>query len=854
MENRQVTININDITPIANTAYVDAGKENKVYNKTQVQELLENIKEGVIGSISPTQTLVQLNALEDGNYFAAEAGTYAFGEVVPVGWQYRFNKVGANWNVVTKLELPMQDLSNVENEIDFLTTQLSSKNILVNSFFKNTLTPWYKNENTFIFDIEEGYAHVNTRDATNTGLVQDIYFEAVEYAIEIRVKKNNENPTRLQFFSFSTENASEIVLDGTDWRTYRAKLALSSASLKQFVCKIVGTNSDLYIDYILLSNAAGSLPSTLADTITEVNLISENVGLKNVIKNYDFSQDLVEWNKNEAELLISTLDGNAKVDATNGVDPAFFQNPVGFEKRAYQFSIRYKKLSAGNASFRLGTPFQNAIQVNSVNGDDWEVFTFDTNFSASGSGLFMFAPSPDSVWLVAEIKAQSTDKGSIAADVADLKKGNKVWAIPSKNVSPSPFKNYLKPFIDKYSSRESDVTVVQIGDSISTNLKWSPPRPDANARPPFMTEYNINSYAEEKLRWFEQKYRRFDFSGVFTEFLGGGTSTARETDADNWGLNGGAYYYPLTKVIDGGTGAGVSFKMPAGQKRISLIVHTDKAYAASTTVSITGGAGKVQVYNGNSWVEANGFITSFKENNTLETLGFYTDNAQKRLKFRSLTDLSEKTITVQNIGAGRFGYWGIEYSPNVFMFTYIAAAKGSHNDAMLKRYESFMVDSFNPDLVIYQTPVLNSAFGVARATGSNTFGAQFVDRYNGLKAKGYLVVSYVLWAATYSNYMSNTGEMLYSVANNGDVITCQNDAANISYSFGQLADGAPFVNCFPLISELAKDKALAEGRTAYTSALVGSGPDGNTFTIDGIHLNKQGEAVIWRILESIFNF
>lgn len=369
-----------------------------------------------------------------------------------------------------------------------------------------------------------------------------------------------------------------------------------------------------------------------------------------------------------------------------------------------------------------------------------------------------------------------------------------------------------------------------------------------------MTEFNFNSFAEEKLRWQEQKYRRFDYSGVFTEILGGGTSTAREVDTDNWGLTGGAYYYPLTKVIDGGTNSGVSFKMPAGQKRLSLIVHTDKAYASSTSVSIEGGNGKVQVFNGTTWVEANGFSVSFKEADTSASLGFYTDNAQKRLKFRSLTDLTEKTITVQNVGAGRFGYWGIEYSPNPYLFTYIAASKGSHSDALLKRYGSFMVDSFSPNLILYQCPVLNSGFGTARATGSNTFGAQFVTRYNDLKTKGYLVASYVLWASTYSNFTNSAGEWLYSVAGNGDVVTCQNDAANISYRFGQLSDGAPFVNCFPLITEIAKEKATAEGTTVYNSALVGSGADGNTFTIDGIHLNKQGEAVAWRILETILNF
>ncbi|MDM1074195.1 SGNH/GDSL hydrolase family protein [Empedobacter brevis] len=103
---RNVTININDISPSANTAYVDAGKENKVYNKAQVNELVEDLREGTLGSISPSQTLQQLNALPDGNYYASEAGNYAFGVNVPVGWQYRFNKTSSTWKVLTKVEMP----------------------------------------------------------------------------------------------------------------------------------------------------------------------------------------------------------------------------------------------------------------------------------------------------------------------------------------------------------------------------------------------------------------------------------------------------------------------------------------------------------------------------------------------------------------------------------------------------------------------------------------------------------------------------------------------------------------------------------------------------------------------------
>ena len=429
---------------------------------------------------------------------------------------------------------------------------------------------------------------------------------------------------------------------------------------------------------------------------------------------------------------------------------------------------------------------------------------------------------------------------------------NSMW-MPSKSNVISPFRNYLKPFIQKYFDRTNDVTLVQIGDSISTDLNWTEKRPDANERPPFCTEYNVNSYLEEKLRWKEQKYRRFDYSGVFTEILGGGNSTIKDTD-DAWGTVGASFYFPITKVIDGGNNAGVSFKLPVNNKRLSLILHTDYKFASQTKIVIAEGNGKVEVWNGTAWVEANEFTTSFKESDT-QIVGtvdtFYKDNAQKRLKFRNV-DFAEKTITVQNLGAGRFGYWGIEYSPNDYMFTYICASKGSHSIARLQQYETWMVDEFNPDLVLWQMPILNEGLGVAsRGWDSSGFNVQFKNKFDSLNGKGYLVLPYILWAANYSEFVDNNGNFLSGLAN-GKIVSPFADVANIMSVFS--LNDYPVINLFNLITETAINKAKEENGNIYSSALVGSGKNGNTFTIDGIHMNKLGSDVVFNLLEPYFNF
>lgn len=424
---------------------------------------------------------------------------------------------------------------------------------------------------------------------------------------------------------------------------------------------------------------------------------------------------------------------------------------------------------------------------------------------------------------------------------------------PIKTFSKSPYYSKLEPFFTKMRNRTQDVTVVQIGDSISTDLNWTDKRPDANERPPFCTEYNVNSYLEEKLRWKEQKYRRFDYAGVFTEILGGGVASTIEEDS-NWYLTGGAYQYPITRVITGGTNAGVSFKMLAGIRRLSLIVHTDSQQAANSTVTISGGNGIVEVWNGTSWVEANGFVTSFKETALITGTSSVRDNPHTRLKFRSLTDLSEKTITVQNTGTGRFGYWGIETSPKEFMFTYICASKGSHNIEYLRRYESYTVDAFNPDLVLQQCCILNEQLGQQnRAKSPQDFANTFEIYYNSLVGKGYLVMPYILWAATYSYFIDTNGNFLAGFStNSGKEFTCEDDTNYLSKMYE--TKNAPIVNLFPLITQVGLDKAEVETSNLYTSALAGTGKNGNSFTVDGIHMNKLGSQVVWNMLNSYFNF
>ena len=163
-----------------------------------------------------------------------------------------------------------------------------------------------------------------------------------------------------------------------------------------------------------------------------------------------------------------------------------------------------------------------------------------------------------------------------------------------------------------------------------------------------------------------------------------------------------------------------------------------------------------------------------------------------------------------------------------------------------------MVDSFNPDLVLWQMPILNEGLGVAgRGWDSSGFSTQFINKYNALVGKGYLVLPYILWAATYSEFVDTNGNFLSGLAN-GKIVSPFADIANIMQTF--TTNDFDVINLFDRITEIAIDKAEIEGGNVYSSALVGSGKNGITFTTDGIHLNKLGEDVVWSLLEHYFNF
>ncbi len=658
--------------------------------------------------------------------------------------------------------------------------------------------------------------------------------------------------------------------NGSSWSLKDMGALPDSARIKEWVSgNYTSGDQRIYNGFIYEANKATSEePSTGSDWDfkgKENDLSNKVIGVQNILKDGGFENGEQFWQQNEPIFDLSIKNGVAHIKTNNSENTGLMQGSIDLKAGTYNVEMKVKKVSSGTLYLTMGffTPGINTLFT--INTSEWSIqrakIVIPTD---TPNALALLVNNQKNVEFLIEYIAiykyvensinenvyeskAATDENTQAIEVLQTSVATSEW-MPKPSSSKSTILSHIQPFVQKYLQRNSDVTLVKVADSIDTPLGWTDVRPDANRRPPFCNEYNNSSYLEEKLRWKEQQYRRFDNPGVITEILGGGTSSIVSTDT-YWGAVGSSYYLPYTKVIEGGTDAGVSFKYPANMKRLSLIVHTDCRWSESQQITVAEGNGKVEVFNGIAWVEANGATVYFKEPETQPSPGIYRDNAQKRLKFRSLTNLSEKSITVKNVGAGRFGYWGLEYSPNEYMFTYINASKGSHSIEMIERYEPWMVDEFNPDLIVWQCQILNEALGRPdRSFGSKDYGQKFIDKYNEYVGKGYLVLPYAVWAAEYSNFVDESGNFLFAHAPNGDIITCAQDVDNIEYRFSQI--GVPFLNFFHRITETAKRK----GSNIYDEALKASGKNGNTFTMDGIHLNKTGQMVLWRFFEEYFNF
>lgn len=441
----------------------------------------------------------------------------------------------------------------------------------------------------------------------------------------------------------------------------------------------------------------------------------------------------------------------------------------------------------------------------------------------------------------------------------------------------SPVISKIQSFADKYRLQKQDVTVVLFDGSISTDMGYASKRADSSYRPPCTTEFNIPSFIEEKLRWKGQEYRRYDAykdpKGGSPVFVESGTTVTRQFDAAwDWQnkppqQNG---YDGMTRIVSGSKPS-VSYQFPAQAKRSDFIYRTDYLSSASIKVSVGGNSNQVEVFDETdmSWKEAEGFVFSAREKNELISASFYPGQYfgatslrktiyQKRLKMRAKTEHGNLRISITSQDGGRLCYWGIAYSPLDYMFQFVNVARGGHTIADLSNFESWSVDYWKPDLILYSCNTINEGADASSYNVRNSpvvFADRFEAYINHFLAKPYHpdLFAYVLFTAR-----------AQGLVNDQDVI---GKAHIIDFGDATVFDFITELNKrlvkLPIASasafqhywEVGNVNAKENKTKVYTELFGnGGGPSGKGFLADFTHLNNYGAQVGWEYLSPFFNF
>ena len=430
--------------------------------------------------------------------------------------------------------------------------------------------------------------------------------------------------------------------------------------------------------------------------------------------------------------------------------------------------------------------------------------------------------------------------------------------LPKRSTFNSPIVSKIPSFVSNFRKRRKDITVVVVDGSISTDMGYASKRLDQSTRPPMCSENNLMAFIEEKLRFEGQEFKRYD-SGVFTEV---GAAVTQASDAAwGWQIAGNdTSNNGLTRILTGANPS-VAYSFPSGKNRCDFIFRTDYLSSASLVVACT--AGLVQVYDesDSTWKEANGFVFSAKETNTLISAVYMTATNlrksvyQKRLKMRAVTNTANKTITITSQDGGRLCYWGITHSPKEYMFQFINNARGGHVINNLRNFEAWEVDYWSPDLFLFSLNTINeAASAVSPSRSPMAFTDAYINYITDIKNKSYIpdILTLTLFTAK-AHGIYDVNDVLGSsnVAGWGNV-TVQ-DYINTLQDALDLASVAN-ISAFSEFISIAKKRSEYYSTKINDEMFTNGGVSGNSFVKDTVHLNDYGAMIAWRVFEPYFDF
>ncbi|HCE1006790.1 hypothetical protein [Acinetobacter baumannii] len=443
-------------------------------------------------------------------------------------------------------------------------------------------------------------------------------------------------------------------------------------------------------------------------------------------------------------------------------------------------------------------------------------------------------------------------------------------AFPSRPSYPNLLQQKCPKFYEKLKGKTGDLTVCLTGTSLTQGTLYATTRSDATTRPPQLHTNDLASAIFDSLicYWDGQQYRRYDHADLtyssstwtVTDDLKDGTNSVWDDRAE--------YRNGMTKTTTSAS-ASVAMTIPADAWQFNFIYRTD-SQGGNCTVAISEGNSKVEVFNGTTWVEANGFTFSMLESAATATKG--NTIFQKRLKMRcknksgginSIGSTKRITITKANDNS-RFNVVGFEWSPREYMFTLINSARGSHNWGLgaqnLEKFQDGDIWNFKPDLIISEVTVINwgGSWGydvdplhyvnIAKRAYFN----EFADNPNSLyvKSNSYQNCEIIFYGDTVSAHDSQVASWngkqpkfatVTTAASNGDGST--ENVGRVKNIFENYAEVERYMaskdHIFIPVSVMFKnvaDKYFGN----YWDAFRGTDKAGTTLSYDAIHLNDNG--------------
>ncbi len=435
-------------------------------------------------------------------------------------------------------------------------------------------------------------------------------------------------------------------------------------------------------------------------------------------------------------------------------------------------------------------------------------------------------------------------------------------------------------FYKAYKLKNKDVTVCLSGTSMVQGNLYATERGDAKTRPPLLHTNDLASHIYDRLypHWDGQQYRRYDHDHLVYEGDGWVATATLKTisGAEVWDDNG-SDHNGLTRTTVASQ-ASVSIEVPSDAYQFNFIYRTDLE-GGDAKVVILEGDNKMEVFNGSNWVEANNFAFSMLEPTPTSTKG--NTVYQKRLKMRCRNRHHDagidsigavKNLKIEKVGTGRFNVVGFEWSKREFMFTFINAARGSHQwgrdgSDNLENYQDGDIWVHNPDLIITEVTLIN--WGATQNTADST--DKFVDFAKSAyfdelgnnpdslyhKSNWYQDCEIIFFGSTLSGasaythlYNLDTGELKFHTITDGNMKGMTKNGFDHHYAVDEYMKTKKDHIYIPTISTVKKVADNYYG--GYWFAMRPSGKDGNTLSVDGTHYNDNGAALWASMIAPLF--